>query len=60
MEKELETVLETNKDYYDEWFSMEYKNLEDELNKLNLESIEQVKLFILSYTSTFKNCVIFV
>ena len=56
MEKELETVLETNKDYYDEWFSMEYKNLEDELNKLNLESIEQVKLFILSYTSTFKNC----
>ena len=25
MEKELETVLETNKDYYDEWFGMEYK-----------------------------------
>ena len=56
MEKELDTILETNKDYYDEWFSMEYKNLENELSKLNLDSIEQIKLFILSYTSTFKNC----
>ena len=56
MEKELETILETNKDYYDEWFTMEYKNLEQELNKVNFESIEQIKIFILSYTSTFKNC----
>ena len=56
MEKELETILETNKDYYNEWFSMEYNNLEQELSKLNLESIEQIKLFILSYSSTFKNC----
>ena len=57
MEKELETILESNKDYYDEWFSIEYRNLEQELNKLNFESIEQIKLFILSYTSTFKNCI---
>ena len=56
MEKHLESILETNKDYYDEWFSLEYRNLEQELNKLNLDSIEQIKLFILSYTSTFKNC----
>jgi len=56
MEKELESVLDTNKEYYDEWFSLEYRNLEKELNKLNLDSIEQIKLFILSYTSTFKNC----
>ena len=56
MEKELETILENNKDYYDEWFSMEYQNLEKELNKLNLESIDQIKLFILSYTSSFKDC----
>ena len=56
MEKELETILETNKDYYDEWFSIEYKNLEEELSKLNLESIEQIKIFILSYSSTFKSC----
>ncbi len=56
MEKELETILENNKDYYDEWFNMEYQNLEKELSKLNLESIDQIKLFILSYTSTFKEC----
>ena len=56
MEKELETILETNKDYYDEWFNMEYTKLDQDLSKLNLESIEQIKIFILSYTSTFKNC----
>ena len=33
MEKELETVLETNKDYYDEWFSMEYNKLEQNMKK---------------------------
>ena len=56
MEKELETILETNKDYYDEWFSMEYNKLEQELGKLKFESIAEIKLFILSYTSTFKSC----
>ena len=56
MEKELESILETNKDYYDEWFSMEYNKLEQELGKLKFESIAQIKLFILSYTSAFKNC----
>ena len=56
MEKELEAILENNKDHYDEWFNMEYKNISNELSKLNLESIEQTKMFILSYTSTFKSC----
>ena len=56
MEKELETILENNKDHYDEWFTMEYKNIEGELSKINLESIDKTKLFILSYTSTFKSC----
>ena len=56
MEKELEAILENNKDHYDEWFNMEYKNISGELGKLNLESIEQIKTFILSYTSTFKSC----
>ncbi len=48
MEKELESILETNKDYYDEWFSMEYNKLEEELGKLKFESIAEIKLFILS------------
>ena len=56
MEKELESTLDTNKEYYDEWFGMEYKELEEELNKINLHSIEQIKIFILSYTSTFQTC----
>ena len=56
MEKELESILETNKDYYDEWFSMEYNKFEQELGKLKFESIAEIKLFILSYTSAFKNC----
>ena len=56
MEKELEAILENNKDHYDEWFNMEYKNISNELSKLNLESIEQTKVFILTYTTTFKSC----
>ena len=57
MEKELDTCLETNKDYYDEWFGMEYKELEEVLSKINLESINKSKLFILTYTSTLQTCI---
>ena len=56
MEKELDASLETNKDYYDEWFNLEYKELEEVLNKINLESIDKNKLFILSFTSTLQTC----
>ena len=58
MEKELETVLETNKDYYDEWFGMEYKELEEVMNKLNLESIDiqDIKKYFTNYTSTLQTC----
>ena len=56
MEKELESILENNTEHYDEWFNIEYKNIQSELDKLQLESIEQTKIFILSYTSTFKAC----
>ena len=56
MEKELETVLETNKDYYDEWFGMEYKELEEVMNKINLDSITDIKKFFSNYTSTLRTC----
>ena len=56
MEKELDACLETNKDYYDEWFGLEYKELGEVLSKINLQSIEQIKVFILSYTSTLQTC----
>ncbi len=56
MEKELESSLETNKDYYTEWFDMEYKELEDVMNKINFES--NTKSFISTYTSTLQTCLI--
>ena len=58
MEKELETVLETNKEYYDEWFGMEYKELEDVMNKINLgsNSIQDIKKYFSNYTSTLQTC----
>ena len=58
MEKELESCLETNKDYYDEWFGLEYKELEEVLGKINLESNGQIKNFISLYTSTLQTCLI--
>jgi len=57
MEKELENALQANNDYYNKWFNMEYNKLDQELGKLNLESIDQIKLFISSYSSTFNNCI---
>ena len=58
LEKELETVLETNKEYYDEWFGMEYKELEDVMNKINLgsNSIQDIKKYFSNYTSTLQTC----
>ena len=58
MEKEIEAILETNKEYYDEWFGMEYKELEEVMNKLNLESnsIQDIKNFFSNYTSTLQTC----
>ena len=57
MEKELENALQINKDYYNKWFNSEYIKLEQEIGNLNLESINQIKPFILSYTSKFNNCI---
>ena len=56
LEKELEMVLDSNKEHYDEWFNIEYKNIDQELSKIKLESIGQVKLFTLLYTTAFQNC----
>ena len=53
---ELESILETNKEHYDEKYCIVYKEFETELNKLNLNSMEEIKVFIISYTSSFQNC----
>ena len=56
MEKELENVLETNKDYYDDWFGMEYKELEEVMNKLNSDSITNINIYFSNYSSTLQKC----
>ena len=56
MAVELDTILEANKDSYEEKFYLVYKEFDEKLNKVNLNSIEEIKLFILSYTSTFQTC----
>ena len=53
---ELELILETNKENYDKKFSIEYEDYEVELNKLKLNSIEEIKIFIISYKTIFQNC----
>ena len=55
MEIELESILETNKEKYYEKFCIEYKEFEKEINEIKLNSLEELKVFILSYTTTFKN-----
>ena len=56
MEKELETILETNKDYYDDWFGMEYKELEEVMKKINLDSNDNVKKYFSNFISTIQTC----
>ena len=53
---ELESILETNKDHYNQIYYIEYNTFEEELKKLNLNTIEEIKPFIISYSSTFQNC----
>ena len=56
MEKELENVLETNKEYYDDWFGMEYKELEEIMNKINSEPIRNINSYLSNYSSTLQKC----
>jgi len=56
MEKELENVLETNKEYYDDWFGMEYKELEEVMNKINSDSITNINNYLSNYSSTLQKC----
>ena len=56
MEKELEIVLETNKDYYDDWFAMEYKELGEVMEKIKLESNDNIKKYFSNFISTIQTC----
>ena len=56
MRSELETIFETNNDYYNEWYGMEYNELKKNLNEIKLNSLEEAKTFFISYSNTFQIC----
>ena len=51
MQNELESVFETNKQYYDEWFGIEYKELQKNISALTLDSVSNIKSFFGEYVS---------
>ena len=56
MRSELENIFETNNDYYNEWYGMEYNELKKNLNEIKLNSLEEAKTFFISYSNTFQIC----
>ena len=53
---ELQSILEKNKEILYEKICLEYKAFEEKMKKNNLSSLEEIKIFILSYTLNFKSC----
>ena len=51
MRDDLETVLETNKSYYDEWFDQEYDELRKSLVTNELTKLEEVKNFFFTFST---------
>ena len=54
MKIELQSITEKNKEILNENLCLHYKTLEEEMNKINLSSIEEIKVFIYSYTFNIK------
>ena len=57
MSIELQSIIEKNKEILYEKLILEYKNFQDKMNGNNISSIEEIKIFILSYTLNFKTCI---
>ena len=51
MRTELENVFETNKEFYDDWFDIEYKELEKNLSEQNLTKLSEIKQFFANYSA---------
>ena len=49
MQNELESVFDTNKQYYDEWLNIEYKELQKNISSLALDNITNIKPFFNEY-----------
>ena len=54
MISELQSIIEKNKEILYEKLCLEYKNFQEQMNKNNISSIEEIKIFILLYISDFK------
>lgn len=55
MRDELDTVLETNKNYYDEWFDQEYDDLKKSLSSGDLNKLEDAKNFFFNFSTELQN-----
>ncbi len=64
MEKELLTIISNNNYYHDEFFSLQFKEFENILNKnfsidnKTIKEIPDIKNFVISYFSKFENCLL--
>ena len=57
MVSELENIFETNNEFYDEWFGIEYNELKKKLNELKFNKLEEIKTFFSTYSDTLKNSI---
>jgi hypothetical protein len=55
MRDDLELVLETNKNYYDEWFDQEYDELKKTVVTNELTKLEDVKNFFFSFSTELQH-----
>ena len=59
MKEELENVFEKNNEFYNEWFDLEFKEMEEILNNENnnkINNLEQIKNTFNLYSNSFELC----
>ncbi len=55
MRDELDTVIDNNRTYFDEWFDQEYEDLKKSLSNSELSKIEDAKNFFFNFTNEIQN-----
>ena len=54
MHSELESIFETNNEYYNEFNNMEYKGIKKNLSDMKFTSLEEAKTFFYTYSKSFE------
>ncbi len=54
MHSELESIFETNNEYYSEYFNIEYNELKKNLSDMKFTSLEEAKTFFYTYSKSFE------